>query len=69
MVMKYTMYMVEIEKQALRQILGIIQTKKCGGGGGRTGIITDMLNMTTRVTCTYEKYTTWFPDVVAVLIL
>ena len=33
----------------------------------KAGIVTSLLNMTTRVT--HEKYATWFPDVVVVLIL
>ena len=52
--------MVESEKQALTQIL-VISTNKMAG------IVTSLLNMTTRVT--YEKYAPRFPDVVLVLIL
>ena len=53
--------MVEIEKHALIQILGINANKKNGG------IVTSLLNITTRVT--YEIYATRFPDAVVVLIL
>ena len=59
------MNIVEIEKQALIQTLGISTTKK--RGQKKVGIVTSLLNTTTRGR--HEGYATRFPDVVVVLIL